>query len=457
MKRWDKIATIAGGVLFAAYLVCMVFFIVYKAQWTYGDDHQFLVSTAIGEPIPSWIGTQPAIGRFWPLGQVDYDLLLWVPAEYKCIAHFILSAISMVCLSLLIFGGIMAALKDYKMPVRVWTGVLTAVMVGMTVYYVFLYLVFAERIMTVLIAAFFVLLMMLRRTNQWGYALGALLCAAYLVFCKEILFGSLAVLAGFMLIMDRSASTIQKITWYGLLVLAGIYIGIYMIYIYPQIEHIYNDERPKAEVFTIIWDLMGRMKIWYAVVVVTLVRCFALIVRKDRNHLLYDAFLLAGLVYMAGMAALRFPFDYYYYPALTFVAVPTAYYLVYYGKAWGGIILLSAACYFAYQPLPNVIRDQITHRTVTYPMMERYYDLHKAGYSLVWEEKNLTGWDLTLWSYHRFIHMQWINYLYGLSGTAISFEFAQTPPTDGTPWVRFSFERDDNIPIEQQVQVTIMP
>lgn len=145
MKRAHQISTIAALLVFAAYLFCLVFFILYKAQWTYGDDHQFLVSTAIGNPIPSWIGTQPAIGRFWPLGQVDYDLLLWVPADYKCIAHFILSAFSFVALAILTFGGVLTSLKEYSPAIRVWAAVLTGMMLTASVYYVFLYLVFAEQ------------------------------------------------------------------------------------------------------------------------------------------------------------------------------------------------------------------------------------------------------------------------------------------------------------------------
>ena len=172
MKQTHKISISAAFLVFAIYLSCLVFFIVYKAQWTYGDDHQFLVSTAIGKPIPSWIGTQPAIGRFWPLGQVDYDLLLWVPADYKCIAHFILSALSIVILASLTFGGVMAALDKHPLTVRVWAAVLAAIMLTASVYYVFLYLVFAERIMTVLIEATFIFFLMLYRTDKWVYALG---------------------------------------------------------------------------------------------------------------------------------------------------------------------------------------------------------------------------------------------------------------------------------------------
>ncbi len=455
MKRAHKISIIAVLLVFAAYLFCLVFFIVYKAQWTYGDDHQFLVSTAIGKPIPAWVGTQPEIGRFWPLGQLDYDLLLWVPADYKCLAHFILSAFSFVALALLVIGGVMATLKEYTLPVRVWVAVLTAMMLTASVYYVFVYLVFAERVMTVLIAATFILFLMLYRTDKWGYALGGLLCAAYLVFCKEIMFGTMAVLALFMLIMDRKATATQKAAWYALLAIAGIYIGIYLGCIYPRIQHVYNDERPKFEIFNILWYMMLRLKMWYPALLVALIRCYAIIIKKDREHLLYDAFLLAGFTYMLAMAVLRFQYDYYYFPALAFVAIPTAYYLVYYFKEWGSIAILALMCCFSCYSLPTVIREQINHRVTTYPMMERYYQLHAAGYTLVWEKKDLSGWDDTLCGYHKFIHITWINYFYGLSGKPMSFEFENTPP-EGAKWAKFSFERADDKPIEQQVRVEIM-
>lgn len=454
MKRAHQISTIAALLVFAAYLFCLVFFILYKAQWTYGDDHQFLVSTAIGNPIPSWIGTQPAIGRFWPLGQVDYDLLLWVPADYKCIAHFILSAFSFVALAILTFVGVLTSLKEYSPAIRVWAAVLTGMMLTASVYYVFLYLVFAERVMTVLIGATFVLFLKLYQTDKWGYALGGLVCAAYLVFCKEIMFGTLAVLAGFLLLMDKKATTTQKTTWYILLAIAGIYISVYLGYIYPRIQHVYNDERPKFEIFPILWYMMLRVKMWFAVLVVALIRCYALIIQKDREHLFHDAFLLAGLAYMSAMGVLRFSDDYYYFPALTFVAIPTAYFMVYYFKEWGGVAILALTCCFSCYALPTIIRAQMNHRTTTYPMMEQYYHLHAAGYTLVWEEKELQGWDRTLCDYHKFIHKTWINYFYRLSGASNSFDFEQTP-SNGAKWVKFSFVRADEKPIEQQVQVEI--
>ena len=349
----------------------------------------------------------------------------------------------------------MLTLDKYTLPVRAWVAVLTSMMLTASVYFVFMWLVFAERIMTVLIEATFLLFLMLYRTDKWGYAVGGLLCAAYLIFCKEIMFGALAVMAGFMLIMDRKATTTQKVTWYILIALAGTYICVYLCYIYPQIQHVYNNERPKFEIFPIVWYMMKRLKMWYAALLVALIRSYAIIIKKDREHLLYDAFLLAGIVYMIAMAVLRFPDDYYYYPALAFVVVPTAYFLVYYLREWGSIAVLTVICGFSCYSLPNIIRTQINHRVTTYPMMEQYYQLHRTRYTLVWEEKDLEGWDRTLFDYHKFIHKTWINYFYGLSGTPMSFEFEKTPP-DGAKWVKFSFERADEKPIEQQVKVEII-
>ena len=454
MKRTQKIAFVAALSVFAIYLFCLVFFIIYKAQWTYGDDHQFLVSTAIGKPIPSWVGTQPAIGRFWPLGLVDYNLLLWVPADFKCVAHFVLSALSFVLFAVLAFGGVMVTLKKHTLAVRVWVAVLTSIMLTASGYYVFMYLVFAERVMMVLIEATAILFFLLYKTDKWEYAAGGLICAAYLVFCKEIMFGALAALAGFMLIMDKKATCTQKITWYLLLAIAGIYICIYLCFIYPRIEHVYNDERPKFEIFPIVWQMMLHLKMWFAALLVALIRCYAIIVKKDREHLLYDAFLFAGFVYMSAIAILRFVDDYYYYPALAFVAIPTAYFLVYYFKEWGSIATLTLICCLSCYSLNAVIRAQLNHRLITYPMMQHYYQLHRAGYTLVWDEKELEGWDKTLCDYHKFIHKTWINYFYGLSGTPMSFDFEQAP-NDRTKWVKFSFERADEKPIEQQMQVEI--
>ncbi|MDR2780958.1 MAG: hypothetical protein LBB21_00650 [Holosporaceae bacterium] len=65
---------------FTLYTVLFVFAIciLLHTNWVLGDDWQFINTTAIGKPSRAWAGN----GRFWPLGLVDYSLLLLVPYGY---------------------------------------------------------------------------------------------------------------------------------------------------------------------------------------------------------------------------------------------------------------------------------------------------------------------------------------------------------------------------------------
>ena len=75
---------ISGILIFAGIIL-----IIWDCNWRFGDDIQFLFTTASSKPIFTWFGS----GRFFPLGLADYNVLLLVPFGYTVTAHFVWNSI----------------------------------------------------------------------------------------------------------------------------------------------------------------------------------------------------------------------------------------------------------------------------------------------------------------------------------------------------------------------------
>ena len=98
----DKLA----HVVVAAFSIMCVFVIMFRANWACSDDVQYLSTTAIGKYFSpsSYMGS----GRFYPLGHVHYNILLFffrllghesglpVEAHYAVIAMF--CVVTVLCL-----------------------------------------------------------------------------------------------------------------------------------------------------------------------------------------------------------------------------------------------------------------------------------------------------------------------------------------------------------------------
>ena len=99
----SKIQTYICFILLSLLTAFLTFFIVYNANWLFGDDLIFLRTTAIGKLLPLSEGINMT-GRFFPLGHYDFNILLFLGLK-SATAHYVFTAISfmvfVVCISFL--------------------------------------------------------------------------------------------------------------------------------------------------------------------------------------------------------------------------------------------------------------------------------------------------------------------------------------------------------------------
>ena len=89
-----RIQTIVSSVFLFSITMLLSFYIVFNANWLFGDDTLYLCTTAIGKILP--ISNDMNFGgRFFPLGHYDFNILVLI-GKYSPTAHYILSAISFI-------------------------------------------------------------------------------------------------------------------------------------------------------------------------------------------------------------------------------------------------------------------------------------------------------------------------------------------------------------------------
>ena len=89
--------------IYALLVGILTFFIVHNAAFVLGDQAQFLTTTALGEMLPLSRYVIPVLGRFFPLGITDYNVLLLFLNEPSATAHFVINAICFVLCAILLF------------------------------------------------------------------------------------------------------------------------------------------------------------------------------------------------------------------------------------------------------------------------------------------------------------------------------------------------------------------
>ena len=90
----SKIQIVLCFILLSFLTAFLTFFIVYNANWLFGDDLIFFKTTAIGKLLPLSEGINMS-GRFFPLGHYDFNILL-LPGLKSATAHYVFSAISFI-------------------------------------------------------------------------------------------------------------------------------------------------------------------------------------------------------------------------------------------------------------------------------------------------------------------------------------------------------------------------
>lgn len=371
--------------IYALLVGILTFFIVHNAAFVLGDQAQFLTTTALGEMLPLSRYVIPVLGRFFPLGITDYNVLLLFLNEPSATAHFVINAICFVLCAILLFMLCVDILKE-KITLNYTIAAISSFFLLARVYLVFIDLIFPERLMTLMIIAFIFLAYRFWNTEKTAYLIGSVLSAVYLTYCKEPVFGALFIFSVLVLCFARNISQRKKIFLWLLVINSIVFIVLYYFLVYRGIVSAYNGAHGESNVWKTYFHMLYSQKILLFSAPILLYRIYEFLFKKDREHIFFDAMLLSGFAYFGACLVLGLNFTYYYFPAVCIMMPAVLYFLNHYFKKRWVLLAMAFLCLFYAVKIPKVIKDSQNGRLTTYAKVEALVNDYKAGYELVWQE-----------------------------------------------------------------------
>jgi hypothetical protein len=367
-------------------IVVLTFFIVYNSNWLLGDQVQFLRTTAIDKVLPIGNYIMPTIGRFFPLGLMDYNLLLLFPQGNTATAHYILNAVSFIIFITAFFLLLHKILgSKYYNVINVWIVLCTILFLSQRVYSIYLDVIFPERMVVMLLALFILSTWQFLNTDKWIYGISALFFALYLVYCKEPLFGALLVFALTNLILNWRNLTFNNRLFFGLLVINSfIFIVLYYSLVYVGIESAYSGNHGENDWIKMSLKMIRSNKIIVIAIILFFPRIYAIFFRMDRRHLFFDGLLFSGIAYFIACLLLQLNYAYNYLPAIILITPAIIFWLKHYTKPSGVSLVFTLFAVFYLAKFPSLIKNNQQLRKNTYPQVEQIANYAQTGYQLLW-------------------------------------------------------------------------
>ena len=397
-------------ILYAFVVVILAFFIVFNANFMFGDQAQFLTTTALGHYLPISRYIIPELGRFFPLGITDYNILLLFCNTPSATAHYAINLICFLITAILLFLLCMNILKDYGN----WSptiAAITSLFLLSRVYSLFLDLIFPERLMTLMIIAFVFFAWRFWQTEHMGHLLAALFATTYCTYCKEPMFGALLVFCTTMLCLQRNLSVRKKLFLLLILVNSFIYILLYYLLVYRHIGTAYDGSHGETNIWNTYFHMIYSQKNLLIAIPLLIYRIYALVVKNDRNNLFFDGLIFSGFAYFGACLLLGLNFTYYYFPAVCLITPAILYFLSYYVKPHWTLSVLSLLFIFYFAKLPKAIMDSQISRRTTYAKVENLVTDYKNGYEIVWQECAEEDYENILCHWRKASLLAYFNYI----------------------------------------------
>jgi hypothetical protein len=309
-------------------VVLMVFCVLHHANWIIGDDFLFLDKSAIGK-YGAYAYTE--YGRFFPLALWDFNILTIIPHGNTALAHYIHSAvIFLVSVGFLLRLFVDIAGKE-KYSYYLYCFFLIILFVANGFLWANLELTSSERILILLLSAFMFFSLRGEKTQKSGYYIAAFLVACYATLCKEPIFGAFTVFALTKLVFGRLTGK-DKIFNFGLLMNALLYLVAYYFISWKKAVVFYGfyGVTPPggrlAETIRVIESLSCSVHMLYPILLLSVIRGYFLVFKKDKRHLFADGVILASAAYAGAIIFfLVRSYSYYFVPCFV-LAIPAFFY-----------------------------------------------------------------------------------------------------------------------------------
>lgn len=296
------------------------FFILNNANWMWGDDVEWLTTTAIGKIEPMSNHAGPA-GRFWPLGHYDFNILTFIKGGNTPLAHYILITISFLILgasSTILYKHI---IKDSQATdkYRNWIIVFCVSFLVLKVYPLFIAVAFPERIISVLLTIFILSYYCFLKTDKLIYSIITLFSAIYISYCKEpisiviFIFALTNILFGY-----KTLTKNQKILHFLLCFNLIVFTVLYYFIVYRNESSFYYQQPVfnSMSYISIFIKVLRSHKILILIYLIFVLRVYSFFIMHDRKSLFYDSMLFSGILYSVILIFLKLHFSHYYFPII---------------------------------------------------------------------------------------------------------------------------------------------
>ena len=303
------IPKIAFLIILSTFLVLLVTFIFYNlsnANWTFGDDHIFLRSTVQSKSI----GLMIFINRFWPLGLYHTNLL--IPFGNNPFVYLLLNNIILVSMILCLFFII----KKYSNKF-ISIFFIFVLFTLPDIVYVFMSNIFSEPSLLFYISLFAIFYQKGLDTSKNRYYILASIAALISTYYKEPMFGLYLVFALTQLIFNyKNLEKNQKYFLSFLILNACLFASLYIWHIKDFSGTGYASGRSDGlNQFGIFVLYVKESTMFLLALLVSLVRSFYILIKKDKKLIIFDAYLFAGLAYTFAYIILKMQAFYYILPS----------------------------------------------------------------------------------------------------------------------------------------------
>lgn len=312
-QDWSRASLLAVGFL-SVFLISYIAGSLVWEDFTYSDNSLFTLGTLAGHniPFPIW----PDEGRFWPLGDQEYNLLRHVTSSV--IGYHALRIVQLVLLSglLLIF--------DEELSVRARVALITLALITPSILISFSGLIYPESNLIFSLACLAWSVKRFEQTRSTTWAVTALISSQFMLYYKETAF---LLLLGFAL--GRLSLRCLRVDAAGwdfkrlrdpesrldacLAVLVVPFLLYYLAAMFPDYRTRYADVFHLSLSQVLSAYLKVDLLAWVFVAVV-LVRVILILQRKVAPSLLWDGLAVGGIAYVASYLALRMHAAYYFAP-----------------------------------------------------------------------------------------------------------------------------------------------
>lgn len=306
---------------FLAFLGLYIFLIIYKEDFAFYDEYQYLISTlkGINYGTPIWLSQ----GRFWPLGHQEFNIIRFV--NQSAIGYHLFPIMQLLI--------VVAALFIFLIDFPVWFIILNITIIISTPSFVmsFFALVIPERNIIFWLVILLICFKYFVKTRNKLYFCVALIAAHFALYYKEPVFLLIGGFAGMRLILHGffERSLLQRRGYQqffrthclelGLLILTGFFLLLYTSVFLPYINFEYARLR-SMDIFSVIVSYLSFDPLLDIFLVAIIARSLYLIYSRQLPNSFWDSLAIGAFLYFLSYIKIQL-FHYYYMAPVDLIAI----------------------------------------------------------------------------------------------------------------------------------------